>query len=82
MHGMRSSAKDVMKHDGDIYEEVSTLWLAARRGYADVARLLVEGGADMNKADKDGKTPLYVASQWGHRDVARVLVEAGRHQQG
>ena len=44
VHGMRSSAKDVMKHSDWWGGEVSTLWLAASRGYADVVRGLMGEG--------------------------------------
>ena len=43
----------------------------------EVVRVLVEKGADINKARNDGATPLHVASQNGHADVVRILVERG-----
>ena len=43
----------------------------------DVVRVLVEQGADIDKAKNDGATPLFIASQNGHVDVVRVLVEQG-----
>ena len=39
--------------------------------------LLLDNKADVNKADKDGDTPLYAASETGHYDVANLLVEKG-----
>ena len=41
----------------------------------EMARVLVEGGADMNKAASDEWTPLCAASLNGHVDVARVPLD-------
>ena len=43
----------------------------------EVARLLVESGADVNKANEDGRTPLFAASLNVNVEMARVLVEGG-----
>ena len=39
--------------------------------------MLLEQGADINKARDDGATPLNVASQNGHVEVVRMLLEQG-----
>ena len=39
-------------------------------GCLDFAEALLKGGADIDKANKDGGTPLFVASYDGHLDVA------------
>ena len=39
--------------------------------------MLVEQGADIDKARNDGATPLFIASQNGHVDVVSVLLEQG-----
>jgi ankyrin repeat protein len=31
-------------------------------GYPDIARMLIERGADVSAQDKDGRTPMYLAS--------------------
>ena len=78
VHGMKSSAKDMMKHDAECGEEISTVWLVAWKGYAPVVRGLVSRGAEINKPRaRTGTTPLYVASYDGYVDVVRVLVEHG-----
>lgn len=41
-----------------------------------VARLL-RGGADPNRPDRDGSTPLYRASVQGNAEIVRVLLAAG-----
>ena len=53
------------------------LILAARVGYLEVVRLLVEAGADTSNATADfGKTAAtHSAAQSGHVEVARLLIE-------
>merc|ERR1719311_1889246 len=41
------------------------------------ARLLLDYGAEVDRADKDGRTPLYIACQQGHVDAARLLLDKG-----
>ena len=77
VHGMKSSAKDMMKHDARWGVEISTLWQAAEKGYAPVVRGLVSRGAEIKQATSNGATSLFMASQEGHVDVVRVLVEQG-----
>jgi cytohesin len=52
---------------------------AAYRGHADVARLLLEHGADANAKSKDSffPTPLHLAAAVGHVDVTKLLLEHG-----
>jgi len=57
--------------------ELTPLHLASREGRLDVARFLVEHGANVAAQDQCGSTPLHEASERGHLDVARFLVEHG-----
>lgn len=59
----------------------TALDLAAYRGHAEVARLLVEAGADLQQpAGEYGElTPLCLAAMHGHTAVAAVLLDAGAH---
>jgi ankyrin repeat protein len=53
------------------------LHVAARRWGADVARLLVDRGADVARRRADGRTPYAVAELNGNRAVADWLLEQG-----
>ena len=48
--------------------------LASFCGLKEVVTALIEAGADINLAVKDGVTPLYSASQKGHVEVVRELL--------
>lgn len=50
---------------------------AAARGHADVARALLDAGADVSAQRGDGFTPLILAVFFGHEPVVRLLVERG-----
>ncbi len=45
--------------------------------HTEVVRLLVEAGADVNLADRDGVTPLAHARRRGHAEIAAILEAAG-----
>ncbi len=63
------------------------LHVAARQRHVSIVRLLVQAGADVNRADVNGLAPLSVALTRVHkdrldagvsqRDIARLLLEAG-----
>ena len=53
------------------------LHTAAVKGNLERVRLLVEQGADKDKFDSNGDTPLRLASYHGHLDVVKYLVEQG-----
>ncbi|ORX63233.1 ankyrin, partial [Anaeromyces robustus] len=40
-------------------------------------RFLVEQGANINKIDNQGKTPLFIACRKGNESIIRFLVEQG-----
>ena len=51
------------------------LFTAARDGFSLAAALLIEKGADVNKTDQNGQTPLLIASAKGRSDVAKLLLQ-------
>ena len=51
--------------------------MASRDGHADVARLLLEAGADPTISDKDGHTPLSHARQNKHPACVALLEVRG-----
>ena len=58
-------------------EGVTPLLAAAENGHFDVVRLLVEAGADVDRADSSGFTPLMGASRAGDTAMAKFLLERG-----
>ena len=42
-----------------------------------MVNVLLEAGAEVNKTNIDGDTPLHEASRRGHLEVVNVLVAAG-----
>ena len=61
----------------DFPGDATPLHLASQNGRVEVARMLVERGADVATQNKDGETPLHPASRNGGVEVARMLVEHG-----
>ena len=55
----------------------TTLFWAVRDNHQPLAQLLIENGADVNAAAKDGKTPLKLAEGAGHQEMVRLLKSAG-----
>ena len=50
---------------------------AAYNGHEDVVKILLERGADPDKADIEGLTALSRAVIWNHKDVVKMLINAG-----
>ncbi|KAK6112466.1 Ankyrin repeats (3 copies) family protein [Brugia pahangi] len=53
------------------------LHLAAGYNNLEVARFLLENGAEVNLKDKGGLIPLHNASSFGHLEIAALLIECG-----
>ena len=50
---------------------------ASRQGQAEVAKLLLDRGADVNASFADGRTALTFASDRGYTDVVKLLKAHG-----
>lgn len=59
------------------YHSNTALTYAARDGFTDIARLLVEEGAEVNWIDSEGVTPLILAAFKGHVEIAELLLDQG-----
>ena len=53
------------------------LQIASINGYADIVKLLVEAGCNLECVNYDKDTPLLDAVDNGHLDVVKILLEAG-----
>jgi len=58
---------------------LTPLHVAALHGHAEVARLLLDRGADAGVRDVKGRTPLDIA-RGGHAEVAKVIEEYSRER--
>ena len=68
------------KEDKQLLTELHTqieLIIVCTEGQVDAARLLLDKGAEVDRAGKYDQTPLYAACQEGHVDVARLLLDKG-----
>jgi len=53
------------------------LLIACQEGHLEVARLLIDRGADKEKATNNGNTPLHLACYDGNLEVARLMLDCG-----
>ena len=49
------------------------------KAHQQIVQLLVDHGADVDLADKDGVTPLQHARERGFTEIERILLQAGAH---
>ena len=50
---------------------------AAQYGHVDVAKVLIQNGADVNSVMRDDWTALHLAAWSGYADIAKVLLQNG-----
>lgn len=53
----------------------TALHVAAREGNTEIAKTLIENGADVNVVDNEGWTPLMRASLAGNKDIVALLLQ-------
>ena len=64
--------------DPNIGEKRTPLFIAVNRGQVDIARLLVNRGADPDLiAGSERETALHEAARLGNQDMVQLLIEAG-----
>jgi len=56
------------------YDNITPLHRAAGYNHLDVARLLIENGADVNATDDHGQVPLHNAARYGHVEMIELLI--------
>jgi len=59
-----------------IYNDMTPLYVASMRGYADIVELLIDDGAKLDFFTNKGGTSLSVASYHGHASVVKVLLDS------
>jgi ankyrin repeat protein len=72
-----SRSANLTVRDGDKYFGWTSLHAAARYGYVEISRLLLQYKADTYVLDDYGRTPLHLAAECAHVNVARLLLEHG-----
>ena len=61
----------------DDLQDITPLHLAAETNSIDIARLLIDSGADIEAKDNDGLTPMHWAAETNSLDVVRLLIDRG-----
>lgn len=58
-------------------DPITALMVTVYDGHTEVARLLIDAGAQVDAADSTGTTALMLAAWRGHAEYARLLIDAG-----
>jgi hypothetical protein len=71
------SIRNINVNVKDDWNESTPLHFAALIGHVEIARLLLQNGAEVNAKNIVGSTPLHWAAIQGHVDILHLLVENG-----
>ena len=63
--------------DKQLTDGNTLLIIAAEKGYPDIAKVLLDKGAEVDRRDTEDFTALYIASAYGYIDTVRVLLDRG-----
>jgi len=61
----------------DSIEEWSPLHAASSRGFTEIARMLIDAGADIESEDRTDWTPLHHACRYGYSSIVKLLIDKG-----
>ena len=53
------------------------MFIACQNGHIEIVKYLVEHGADINKRNNDGWSPLLIVCFNGHIEIVKYLMEHG-----
>jgi len=70
-HGAEVDASDKGSVGG------TALYASAEKGYVEIAKLLIEHGANVNGRTKEGKTALMIAAAKGSSELVGLLIDKG-----
>jgi ankyrin repeat protein len=73
---LESGLVDVNIKSKDEYGWTPLDW-ACERDNLEIAKLLIDRGADVDAKDMYERTPLHFASNWNRIEIAKLLIEAG-----
>ncbi|KAJ5389448.1 uncharacterized protein N7496_000516 [Penicillium cataractarum] len=82
IHGHLATFQHFIKAGVDITKSTNPIThglfhLAAKHGKVEVAQLLIEHGARINRFDNSFKSPLHLAATYGHAAVVELLLKHG-----
>ena len=58
-------------------DQRTPLHQACAHGHTEVARILLQAGAEVNRGDLYDWTPIHIAARHGHAAIAKLLLEHG-----
>ncbi|XP_033635280.1 transient receptor potential cation channel subfamily A member 1 homolog isoform X2 [Asterias rubens] len=85
MRGNDIAAKELLSSNKILFEAVdkqlmTPLHMACTHGNLEVAKMLIEKGAQLRCCDEENNTPLLVACTEGHIKIVQLLFAAGENQ--